>query len=120
MATSSTRAGGSSGCRRSSSRMQLMTRSSARVWAETPLAPALPNGVRTPSTNTPSRSVRGTGPPWAGRLVGLFAEYGRRVLGHGRAVDGLLEDGPGDVDLPLTGAEVVQGLCDGLQRRVGR
>ena len=33
MATSSTRSGGSSGLRRISSRMHLMTRSSARVWA---------------------------------------------------------------------------------------
>jgi hypothetical protein len=33
MATSSTRSGGSSGCRRSSSRMTLMIRSSARVSA---------------------------------------------------------------------------------------
>ena len=38
-----------------------MTRSSARVWAYMPFSPALPNGVRTPSTNTTSRRVRGTG-----------------------------------------------------------
>src|SRR5215211_6852956 len=28
-----------------------------------PFGPALPNGVRTPSTKTTSRAVRGTGPP---------------------------------------------------------
>src|SRR4051812_46589505 len=58
MATSSTRSGGSCGLRRSSSRMQRMTRSSARVLAYMP--PALPNGVRTPSTKTTSRTSRGT------------------------------------------------------------
>ena len=57
MATSSTRSGGSSGWRRSSSRMQLTTRSSARVSAYS--EPALPKGVRTPSTKTTSRSSRG-------------------------------------------------------------
>ena len=57
MATSSTRSGGSDGLRRSSSRMHLMTRSSARVSAYWPFA--LPNGVRTPSTKTTSRSWRG-------------------------------------------------------------
>ena len=54
MATSSMRSGGSEGLRRSRSRMTLTTRSSARVleyWL-----PALPNGVRTPSTNTTSRN----------------------------------------------------------------
>ncbi len=54
MATSSTRSGGSDGLRRMRSRMHLMTRSSARVSAYWPLA--LPNGVRTPSTKTTSRS----------------------------------------------------------------
>ena len=38
-----------------------MTRSSARVWAYMPFSPALPNGVRTPSTKTTSWSARGTG-----------------------------------------------------------
>ena len=56
IATSSTRSGGSDGLRRISSRMHLMTRSSARVSAYWPLA--LPNGVRTPSTKTTSRSCR--------------------------------------------------------------
>jgi hypothetical protein len=43
------------GLRRSSSRMQRMTRSSARVSAYCPVGlPALPNGVRTPSTKTTS------------------------------------------------------------------
>ena len=56
IATSSTRSGGSCGLRRRSSRMQRMTRSSARVPAYMP--PALPKGVRTPSTKTTSRDVR--------------------------------------------------------------
>ena len=59
MATSSIRSGGSSGCRRRSSRMTLTTRSSARVPAYWPLSPALPKGVRTPSTKTTSDRVRG-------------------------------------------------------------
>jgi hypothetical protein len=54
-ATSSTRSGGSCGLRRMSSRMQRITRSSARVPAYIP--PAFPNGVRTPSTKTTSRTV---------------------------------------------------------------
>src|SRR4051812_4130575 len=41
--------------------MHLMTRSSARVSAYWPFA--RPNGVRTPSTKTTSRSCRGTQPP---------------------------------------------------------
>ena len=45
---SSTRSGGSCGLRRINSRIQRITRSSARVSAYMP--PALPNGVRTPST----------------------------------------------------------------------
>ena len=61
MATSSIRSGGSPGWRRSSSLITLTTRSSARVWAYWPLSPALPNGVRTPSTKTTSRRVRGGG-----------------------------------------------------------
>src|SRR3954469_328424 len=61
IATSSTRSGGSSGWRRRSSRMQLTTMSSARVRAYMPFAPALPNGVRTPSTKTTSRREPGTG-----------------------------------------------------------
>ena len=59
MATSSTRSGGSDGLRRTSSRMHRMTMSSARVSAYMPLGPALPNGVRTPSTKTTSRTARG-------------------------------------------------------------
>ena len=59
MATSSIRSGGSDGLRRTSSRMQRITRSSARVSAYMPLGPALPNGVRTPSTKTTSRTARG-------------------------------------------------------------
>ncbi len=58
IATSSTRSGGNCGLRRISSRMQRITRSSARVSAYMP--PALPNGVRTPSTKTTSRTCRGT------------------------------------------------------------
>ncbi|GAA4313966.1 hypothetical protein GCM10023162_20160 [Klenkia terrae] len=61
MATSSTRSGGSPGLRRMSSRMQRTTRSSARVWAYMPFGPALPNGVRTPSTKTTSRRERDNG-----------------------------------------------------------
>src|SRR6188768_2239462 len=38
--------------------MTLTTMSSARVCAYWPLSPALPNGVRAPSTNTTSRNVR--------------------------------------------------------------
>ena len=68
MATSSIRSGGSPGCRRSSSRITLTTMSSARVWAYWPFSPALPNGVRTPSTKTTSRSVRGGGRT-VGRMV---------------------------------------------------
>ena len=58
MATSSTRSGGSSGCRRSSSRITATTMSSARVSAYRPVGPALPNGVRAPSTNTTSLTGR--------------------------------------------------------------
>ena len=47
----------------------------------------------------------------------LGGNFGSRL---GGAVDGLLEDGAGDVDLPLTGPEVEQGLGDGLHRLVGR
>ena len=50
------------GCGACSSRMHLMTRSSARVSAYWPLA--LPNGVRTPSTKTTSRSWTGHGLSW--------------------------------------------------------
>jgi len=46
-----------SGWRRNNSRMQLTTRSSALVSAY--IEPALPKGVRTPSTKTTSRSSRG-------------------------------------------------------------
>ena len=63
-ATSSMRSAGRSGWRRISSRMHLMTRSSARVSAYWPLA--LPNGVRTPSTKTTSRWGRDTGAPEIG------------------------------------------------------
>ena len=59
-ATSSIRSGGSCGLRRSSSRMHRTTRSSARVWAYMPVGPALPNGVRTPSTKTTSREPAAT------------------------------------------------------------
>ena len=45
--------------------MALTTRSSARVLQYWPFSPARPNGVRTPSTKTTSRTVRGTVPPWA-------------------------------------------------------
>src|ERR1035437_6549406 len=127
--------------------MQLTTRSSARVWAYMPLSPALPNGVRTPSRKTTSRRVRDTGGPsqrrtvtdWrvtvktvmvpvsniAGKPHLLGGGYGRRFEGRwgsrgSRAIDGLLDDGGGDVDLPLTGPEPEQGLGDGLQGRFGR
>src|SRR6478735_1535096 len=63
MATSSTLSLGRFGLRCSSSRMHRTTRSSARVWAYMPFSPALPNGVRTPSTKTTSESARGTVPP---------------------------------------------------------
>src|SRR5262245_56872797 len=56
IATSSTRAGGRFGLRDINSRMHRMTRSSARVFAY--MLPALPNGTRTPSTNTTSRTER--------------------------------------------------------------
>src|SRR6478752_2710217 len=70
MATSSTLSLGRLGLRCSSSRMHRMTRSSARVWAYMPLSPALPNGVRTPSTKTTSLSARGTVPPSGSRVDG--------------------------------------------------
>ena len=60
MATSPIRSGGSAGLRRSSSRITLTTMSSALVSAYRPFGPAFPNGVRTPSTKTTSRAVRGT------------------------------------------------------------
>ena len=62
-ATSSMRSGGRPGLRSSRPRMQRTTMSSARVWAYMPLSPALPKGVRTPSTKTTSLTVVGTGPP---------------------------------------------------------
>ena len=49
------------GCGAAARGCSLMTRSSARVWAYMPFSPALPNGVRTPSTKTTSWSARGTG-----------------------------------------------------------
>jgi hypothetical protein len=62
MATSPIRSGGSAGLRRSNSRITLTTMSSALVSAYRPVGPAFPNGVRTPSTNTTSRAIRGTSP----------------------------------------------------------
>ncbi len=58
IATSSIRSGGSPGCRRSSSRITATTMSSERVCAYIPCGPALPNGVRAPSTKTTSRIER--------------------------------------------------------------
>ena len=49
-----------SGCAAAARGCTRITRSSARVSAYMPLGPALPNGVRTPSTKTTSRAVRGT------------------------------------------------------------
>ena len=79
MATSPTRSGGRSGLRRSSSRMTRTTRSSARVWAYRPLGPALPNGVRTPSTKTTSRAVRGTCASLAMKALALCYSLVTRV-----------------------------------------
>src|SRR5690348_7283526 len=57
-ATSPIRSGGISGFRRSSSRTAFTPRSSARVRQYCPFGPALPNGVRTPSTKKTSRASR--------------------------------------------------------------
>ena len=77
MATSSTFSGGSCGLRRISSRMQRITRSSARVLAYIP--PALPNGVRTPSTKTTSRTSRGTWSlPRHGHFPGCYSPVTKR------------------------------------------
>ena len=100
-ATSSTRSGGSDGLRRISSRMHLMTRSSARVSAYWPLA--LPNGVRTPSTKTTSRSCRGTRSP---RIAGGVGR--RQMLPHGnkrRGPPGGASRSPADVVRPLRRAD---------------
>ena len=58
MITSPTRSGSIAGFRRSSSRTALTAMSSARVCQKRPDGPALPKAVRTPSTNTTSRSSR--------------------------------------------------------------
>ena len=60
MITSPIRSPGTDGLRRSSSRTTLTAMSSARVRQKTPFAPARPNAVRTPSTNTTSLSSRAT------------------------------------------------------------
>ncbi len=54
IATSSMRSFGTFGLRSRSPTIAFTTRSSARVFQYMPLSPALPNGVRTPSTNTTS------------------------------------------------------------------
>ena len=54
--TSPIRSGGISGFRRSSSRTALTPMSSARVRQNCPFGPALPKGVRTPSTKRTSRA----------------------------------------------------------------
>ncbi len=58
--TSPIRSGGISGLRRRSSRTALTAMSSARVRQNWPFGPALPNGVRTPSTKKTSRISRMT------------------------------------------------------------
>ena len=58
--TSPIRSGGICGFRRMSSRTALTAMSSARVRQNCPFGPALPNGVRTPSTKKTSRSSRMT------------------------------------------------------------
>ena len=64
--TSPMRSGGISGLRRSSSRTALTAMSSARVRQYWPLGPALPNGVRTPSTKKTSRTSGIEAPTIAG------------------------------------------------------
>ncbi len=56
--TSPMRSGGTDGLRRSSSRTTLTAMSSARVFQNRPLGPALPNAVRTPSMKTTSLRSR--------------------------------------------------------------
>ena len=56
---------------------------------------------------------------WLGR--GLDGRRGRGFAGRrSRAVEGLLNDGAGDVGLPLTSPEPEQGLGDGIQCRFVR
>src|SRR3954454_15684207 len=129
MATSSTRSGGSCGLRRINSRMQRITRSSARVSAYMPAA--LPNGVRTPSTKTTSRTSRGTASlpdEWNGviLLVGNYAGPAhrgnvtprRRSRSGGTRVDlrKSLGDAVGDQrHLPGAGAETAQRIAHRLR-----
>ncbi|EOM75845.1 hypothetical protein Rrhod_2751 [Rhodococcus rhodnii LMG 5362] len=75
IATSSIAAGSSCGLRRSSSRIVLTTRSSARVPAYMPFGPALPNGVRMPSTNTTLR--------WVGEATRFLLVELDRIPDHG-------------------------------------
>jgi hypothetical protein len=86
MATSSMRSGGSEGLRRRTSRSSRTTMSSARVCAYIPFSPALPNGVRTPSTNTTSRPESTPTSSSMDHLCGTRStRYPRyRVLANGR------------------------------------
>src|SRR5919197_1825026 len=70
--TSPIRSGGICGLRRRSSRTTLTAMSSARVFQNIPFGPARPNGVRTPSTNTTSRRLRGTELSLRGDFLLLF------------------------------------------------
>src|SRR4051812_5213885 len=138
MATSSTRSGGSCGLRRISSRMQRITRSSARVSAYMP--PALPNGVRTPSTKTTSRTSRGTASLPAGEPKFLWSEcyspvtkvrqgVAENVTAVGCANPRSSRDRIGQhlgklhgeqLDLPVPRAEAAQRVGDRLRRHLIR
>src|SRR5215211_7241856 len=110
-----------------------------------PFGPALPNGVRTPSTKTTSRAVRGTGPPpGAGYLrpecyspvtisgTGACCDLAHeRALGWWPTLPGSLigqrrgEGVHSEVDLPRTGAVRAQrvgdrGDAERLRRRPGQ
>src|SRR5436190_11205150 len=85
--TSPMRSGGIPGLRRSNSRTTFTAMSSARVRQNMPLGPARPNGVRTPSTKTTSRSVRAIGPSLR------------------RGFCALLEPAPQVLELPAVGDE---------------
>src|SRR5512132_1470888 len=90
IATSSMRSGGSSGWRRTSSRMQSTTRSSALVSAY--IEPALPKGVRTPSTKTTSRDSRAMSKYYSSVTIAAL-EGGRRFGVVVRGVSASLGDG---------------------------
>ena len=97
MATSSIRSGGSGGLRRSSSRMHLMTRSSARVSAYMAVAGLAERGADAVDEDDVAARVRGTGPPLEGRRRSGRSDAARVARGRCYSrVTKMPPTGPGD------------------------